>query len=52
MDEEPHYIVVEQDGSMTDGGMKAYQNERSYDPPHETIEDTEKFCLLLESRLI
>ena len=52
MNEEYHYIVVEQDGSMTYGGLNAYQTERSYDPPHETIEEMEKFCLLLEARLI
>jgi len=51
MDEES-YIVVEQDGSMTDGGLKAYQHEQSYDLPHDTVEDVDKMCFLLESRLI
>ena len=50
--EEEHYIIVEQDGSMTNGGMKTYLQEKSYDLPHETTEEVDHMCFLLESRLI
>lgn len=50
--EEEHYIVIEQDGYMTNGGMKVYQQETSYDVPTDNIEDVDKLCLLLEARLI
>ena len=49
---EEHYEVKEQDGSMTDGGLKSYLHERSYNLPHKTVEEVDRMCQLLESRLI
>ena len=51
-EEDQHIVIIEQDGSMTDGGLKSYQHEPAYDLPHETTDDVDRLCLLLESRLI
>lgn len=47
-----HYTVVEQDGSMTDGGLKSYQNELIYREPEDNLDKVDQLCLFMESRLV
>ena len=49
---EEHYEVTEHDGSMTDGGMKSYQNELVYQEPDDSLEHIDFLCMLMEARLV
>ena len=49
---EEHYEVTEHDGSMTDGGMKSYQNELIYHEPDDDLEKVDLLCRYMESRLV